>query len=133
MMRKTNKNKVCVSSENTLYTTFRGLNWVAMNQNKAITNINQNFQLNNCAITNNPRAQPLMQTAVKCSIIFNELKIWNSVFVPIFVWFSLFTGFRASLFQLSAKFDFSRLYRVSVFQFSAKFGFSRNFSASNCR
>ena len=42
---------------------------------QTFTNIKQNFQLNNCAITNNPRAQPLMQTAVKCSIIFNELKI----------------------------------------------------------
>ena len=48
----------------------------------------KNFKLNNCANEDFPQAQPLMQTAVKCSIIFSRTEKINTTFIRN-VWFSV--------------------------------------------
>ena len=56
-LRKNRSEALCVSSENILHLTFRGLKmW--RKPTPSLYKYNQNFKLNNCAISKNTRNQP---------------------------------------------------------------------------
>ena len=125
MMRKNIKKNICVSSENILCATFRRLhNWLS--KSTSYYKYKQNFKLNNCAIAKNPQAQPLMQTAVKCSIQFSRTEKNQYNVYPQRLVFG---------FQMSLKIGFSRKV-FSTQNFSATFGFglplSRKIFGYNC-
>ena len=64
MMRKTNKNKVCVSSENTLYTTFHQLAFSGEPSRPSLYKYKQNFQLITFPFSDKSHTSPFLETAV---------------------------------------------------------------------
>ena len=86
-MRNNIKKNICVSSENTLYTTFRGLKmW--RKPTPSLYKYNQNFKLNNCAISKIPETSHIFKPLLNAVLYFRNLKD-NATFYRK-VWFSAF-------------------------------------------
>ena len=92
-LRKNRSEALCVSSENILHLTFCGLKmW--RKPTPSLYKYNQNFKLNNCAISKIPETSHIFKPLLNAVLYFRNLKD-NSTFLHK-VWFSVFY-FRANL------------------------------------